>query len=84
MKRFIRSQRAQSRAKRTPFARKEYYHCKTVVCKAARIYPRFPGTNCEYDTARVFEAAGAVVRCSSVYQFTPNDTVQTLDKMARV
>jgi len=36
------------------------YVCKNKVAKPRVFIPVFPGTNCEYDTARAFERAGAV------------------------
>ncbi len=35
------------------------YVCKNKVAKPTVFIPVFPGTNCEYDSARAFEAAGA-------------------------
>lgn len=45
--------------------------------------PVFPGTNCEYDTARVFEAAGAQVDVMPFLNLTPSHTAQTLKEMTR-
>ena len=36
-----------------------FYVCKHKVAKPSVFIPLFPGTNCEYDTARAFERAGA-------------------------
>ncbi len=38
---------------------KDIYVCKHKVAKPKVFIPVFPGTNCEYDTAKSFEAAGA-------------------------
>nr|MBP3599056.1 phosphoribosylformylglycinamidine synthase [Eubacterium sp.] len=38
---------------------KEIYVCKHKVAKPKVFIPVFPGTNCEYDTMRAFQAAGA-------------------------
>jgi phosphoribosylformylglycinamidine synthase len=40
---------------------KEIYICKNKVAKPTVFIPVFPGTNCEYDSARAFERAGANV-----------------------
>ncbi len=40
---------------------KEVYVCKNRVAKPTVFIPVFPGTNCEYDSARAFERAGANV-----------------------
>ncbi len=37
------------------------YICKNKVAKPTVFIPVFPGTNCEYDSAKAFEAAGAGV-----------------------
>ncbi|MBD5137314.1 MAG: phosphoribosylformylglycinamidine synthase [Lachnospiraceae bacterium] len=39
----------------------EVYICKNKVAKPTVFIPVFPGTNCEYDSAKAFEAAGANV-----------------------
>ncbi len=41
------------------FAAKEIHVCKNKVAKPTVFIPVFPGTNCEYDSARAFERAGA-------------------------
>ncbi|MDD6191743.1 MAG: phosphoribosylformylglycinamidine synthase [Lachnospiraceae bacterium] len=38
---------------------KEIYVCKNKVAKPKVFIPVFPGTNCEYDSAKAFERAGA-------------------------
>jgi phosphoribosylformylglycinamidine synthase len=40
---------------------KSIYVCKNKVAKPTVFVPVFPGTNCEYDSARAFEQAGADV-----------------------
>ncbi|OCN03346.1 phosphoribosylformylglycinamidine synthase [Clostridium sp. W14A] len=44
--------------------------------------PVFPGTNCEYDSARAFEKAGAVPEVLVVRNLTPNDIEETIERMA--
>ena len=41
------------------FDAKEIYICKNKVAKPTVFIPVFPGTNCEYDSAKAFERAGA-------------------------
>ena len=41
------------------FNTKEIYICKNKVAKPTVFIPVFPGTNCEYDSAKAFERAGA-------------------------
>ena len=38
---------------------KDIYICKNKIAKPTVFIPVFPGTNCEYDSARAFERAGA-------------------------
>ena len=47
---------------KSPLYRTEQiYVCKNKVAKPTVFIPVFPGTNCEYDSARAFERAGAEV-----------------------
>jgi len=41
------------------FDTKDIYICKNKIAKPKVFIPVFPGTNCEYDTMKSFEAAGA-------------------------
>ena len=41
------------------FDTKEIYICKNKVAKPTVFIPVFPGTNCEYDSAKAFKRAGA-------------------------
>ncbi|MBT9779945.1 phosphoribosylformylglycinamidine synthase [Clostridium sp. MCC353] len=56
----------ESGVKQTPVSEglydaKEIYVCKNKTAKPNVFIPVFPGTNCEYDSARAFERAGANV-----------------------
>ncbi len=42
---------------------KSVHVCKNKVAKPTVFIPVFPGTNCEYDSAKAFEKAGAIVNC---------------------
>ena len=44
------------------FDAKTVYTAKNKIAKPKVFIPVFPGTNCEYDTAKAFEAAGAEVQ----------------------
>ena len=44
-----------------PYHTDSIYVCKNKVAKPTVFIPVFPGTNCEYDSARAFERAGAKV-----------------------
>lgn len=41
------------------YQKKDIYICKNKVAKPTVFIPVFPGTNCEYDSAKAFERAGA-------------------------
>lgn len=47
------------------------------------LIPVFPGTNCEYDTARAFERAGGDPRCLVFRNRTPDDIAESLDALRR-
>ena len=44
-----------------PFEAGSVYICKNKIAKPNVFIPVFPGTNCEYDSAKAFERAGATV-----------------------
>ena len=46
--------------------------------------PVFPGTNCEVDTARAFEKAGAEPELLIVRNLRPSDIEETIDEMVRI
>lgn len=64
--------------------------CKELMGKGPAIktarprvfIPAFPGTNCEVDSARAFENAGAKADTLIVRNLTPGDIEQTIDRMA--
>lgn len=66
------------------FARKTILTATEKFAKPRVFIPVFPGTNCEYDTARVFEAAGAAATVMPFINLTPNDTAASLDRMAKL
>lgn len=45
--------------------------------------PVFPGTNCEVDTARAFEKAGAETELLIVKNLTPSDIEETIERMVK-
>lgn len=62
----------------TPIETKLYtadniYVCKKKVAKPTVFIPVFPGTNCEYDSAKAFERAGANVITKVFKNLTPED-----------
>lgn len=51
------------------------------VDKVKVYLPVFPGTNCDYDTARAFERAGAEVEISVFKNLTPEDVLTSIEEM---
>ena len=49
------------------------YVCKNKVAKPTVFIPVFPGTNCEYDSAKAFERAGANVNIKVMKNLTEQD-----------
>ncbi len=53
------------------------------VAKPKVIIPVFPGTNCEYDTARAFEKAGAEAEILVIKNLTPEMIAESIDAFAQ-
>ncbi|MDD4797825.1 MAG: phosphoribosylformylglycinamidine synthase subunit PurQ, partial [Eubacteriales bacterium] len=53
------------------------------VARPRVFIPVFPGTNCEYDSARAFEAAGAQVDTLVVKNLTPDAVAQSIAAMEK-
>ncbi len=51
---------------------------KTGIAKPRIFIPIFPGTNCEYDSARAFERAGGIVDSFVIKNLNPQDIDETL------
>ena len=56
---------------------------KNKVARPKVFIPAFPGTNCEVDTARAFEKAGADTSILVVNNLSPAAINETIDKMAK-
>jgi len=55
----------------------------TVRLARPRVFmPVFPGTNCEYDTAKAFEKAGALVDIMVIKNLTSKDIEESIEVMA--
>ncbi len=52
------------------------------IAKPRVIIPVFPGTNCEYDTARAFERAGAEARTLVINNLTPSAVAESTSALA--
>ena len=58
---------------------KDIYVCKHKVAKPKVFIPVFPGTNCEYDTAISFQAAGAETECIVFKNMTEQNITDSVD-----
>ena len=57
------------------------YVPKTQFAKPRVLVPAFPGTNCEWDTQRAFEKAGAVAEPFLFRNLTPEATMASIDEL---
>ena len=58
---------------------REIYICKHKVAKPTVFIPVFPGTNCEYDSTKAFERAGANVVTRVFRNMDANDIRESVD-----
>ncbi len=58
---------------------KDIYVCKNKVAKPTVFIPVFPGTNCEYDSTKAFERAGANVITKVFKNMTAADIRESVD-----
>lgn len=58
---------------------KEIYVCKNKVAKPTVFIPVFPGTNCEYDSTKAFERAGANVDVKVMRNQTAEDIRNSIE-----
>lgn len=65
------------------YRERSIFVAKNKVAKPKVFIPAFPGTNCEVDTARAFEKAGAEASILVVNNLTPADINETIDKMVK-
>ncbi len=70
---FPTAHRGEGNAETLSYAKRTTHKAKIAIAKPRVFIPVFPGTNCEYDTARAFEKAGAIVDTVVFRNLTPND-----------
>ncbi|MCR5033451.1 MAG: phosphoribosylformylglycinamidine synthase [Lachnospiraceae bacterium] len=58
------------------------YVCKNKVAKPTVFIPVFPGTNCEYDSARAFENAGADTNIRVFRNLSASDIKESVEEFA--
>ena len=68
----------------TPVEEKLYnadsiYVCKNKIAKPTVFIPVFPGTNCEYDSARAVEKAGAEAEIFVIRNLTAEDVARSVE-----
>ncbi|MGN0154120.1 MAG: phosphoribosylformylglycinamidine synthase, partial [Lachnospiraceae bacterium] len=61
----------------------DIYVCKHKVAKPKVFIPVFPGTNCEYDSTRAFERAGAEVETIVFKNMTEQNILDSVDAFAK-
>ena len=61
----------------------DIYVCKNKVAKPTVFIPVFPGTNCEYDSAKAFERAGANVVTKVFRNMTESDIRESVDEFEK-
>ncbi len=64
-------------------AKGDIYICKNKVAKPNVFIPVFPGTNCEYDSRRAFERAGANVRDVVFKNMTSSDIRSSFEEYVK-
>ncbi len=65
------------------YKERSIFVAKNKVAKPKVFIPAFPGTNCEVDTARAFEKAGAEPSILVVNNLSPASINETIDKMVK-
>ena len=78
-----RSHEDTSDVKTDVFDTKNIYVCKNKVAKPTVFIPVFPGTNCEYDSARAFERAGADTIVKVFKNLTAEDIRDSVDEFVK-
>ncbi|MCL2555690.1 MAG: phosphoribosylformylglycinamidine synthase [Firmicutes bacterium] len=70
-------------AKKTNYHDGQLVTRKTKIAKPRVFIPVFPGTNCEIDTARAFEKAGAVADIFVIKNLSANDMIKSVDEIIK-
>ena len=61
----------------------DIYVCKNKIAKPTVFIPVFPGTNCEYDSTKAFERAGANVITKVFRNMTASDIRESVDEFEK-
>ena len=65
------------------FKTDKVYICKNKVARPTVFIPVFPGTNCEYDSAKAFERAGADTIVKVFKNLNANDIRESVDEFVK-
>ncbi len=65
------------------YEEKNIYVCKNKIAKPTVFIPVFPGTNCEYDSARAFERAGANANVKVFKNMSASDIRDSVDEFVK-
>ena len=65
------------------YSAKDIYVCRNRVAKPTVFIPVFPGTNCEYDSARAFERAGANTIVKVFKNLSASDIRDSVEEFAK-
>ena len=76
--------KASGTAENISFAAKNIIVAKHKTARPRVFIPAFPGTNCEYDTAKRFVLAGAEPEIFVVKNRSAKDITETVDRMAEI
>ncbi|MDF2949957.1 MAG: phosphoribosylformylglycinamidine synthase, partial [Sedimentibacter sp.] len=64
---------------------RENQHKSLIKVTRPRVFiPAFPGTNCEYDTKRAFERAGAIAEIFVFKNLTTRDVIESVEEMSKL
>ncbi len=74
---------AKAKATLVPYTKGCTLTAAAKIAKPRIFIPVFPGTNCEYDSARAFERAGGVVETAIVRNLTPQAVEETVEAIVR-
>ena len=69
----------ETKAKTFTYENRERHTSSIKIAKPRVLIPVFPGTNCEYDTARVFERAGAVADVAVIKNLSASALEDSID-----
>lgn len=63
------------------FEPKKIYQARSRIARPLVVVPAFPGSNCEFDSARAFRRAGAEVETVLFRNLRPDDIAQSIDRL---